>query len=79
MQTWRTTLTLIFLWVIDESDDPLEPAPIINALDASLMASVLADGGFDATLDFDRNGVVDQDDFDIMIANYLLFSPVVLV
>ena len=64
---------------------------IINALDLSLLASVIRDGRFEARVDFDRSGVVDAGDLDLLCgpswdssdgvppcANYLESSPVVL-
>ena len=75
-------------------DDPrlgVEPASIVNALDASLLAAAFGtsdinpiaeiDGdtkNFDPRADFDRDGDVDNADFDLLKANFLIFSPQVL-
>ena len=70
----------------------VEPASIVNALDASLLAAAFSTsetnpiqvfGGdvkrLDPRVDFDRDGDVDEDDFELLKANYLKFSPVILV
>ena len=58
-------------------DDPAtEPGSVINALDASLLAAAINEGTNDPSVDFTRNGTVDQDDLDLLKANYLRFSPI---
>ena len=64
---------------------------VINALDMSLLASVIREGRDDPRVDFDRSGVVDAGNLDLICgvewdssdgvppcANYLKSSPVVL-
>lgn len=58
-------------------DDPAtEPGSVINALGASLLAAAINEGTNDPSVDFTRNGTVDQDDLDLLKANYLRFSPI---
>ena len=70
----------------------MEPASIVNALDASLLAAafgtsesnqeVVFEGDlkkFDRRVDFDRDGDVDAADFQILKDNFLEFSPVIVV
>ncbi len=72
-------------------DGPGDLSPVINARDASVLVaafgtstavlSAVVDGdtkNFDARVDLDRDGDVDQDDLDILIGNFLRFSPVIL-
>ncbi len=61
------------------NEDGTEAAPVINALDASLMAAALNEVRFDARLDYNRDGAVDQADLDILKDNYYNFSPVVVI
>ena len=77
---------------IDDPRPGVEPASIVNALDASLLASafgtsennpeVVFQGDlkkFDRRADFNRDGRVNQVDFDLLKANFLIFSPVIVV
>ncbi len=71
----------------------LEPASIVNSLDASVLVAafgtsktdtgpVLVQGdlkAFDPRADFDRDGDVDDADFALLDKYYLLFSPVVVL
>ena len=69
-------------------DDPrpgVEPASIINSLDASVLVAALGidrangivtGGQFDPSVDFNRDGTVDGADVEILKANYFEFSPV---
>ena len=63
---------------LDANDLPVEPASIINALDASKMVAFIGttNPGLIAVLDFDRDNDVDNDDFDLLKKNYLRFSPI---
>ena len=77
---------------IDDPRPGVEPASIVNALDASLLAAafgtsesnqeVVFEGDlkkFDRRADFDRDGDVDAADFQILKDNFLEFSPVIVV
>ena len=77
---------------IDDPRPGVEPASIVNALDASLLAAafgtsesnqeVVFEGDlkkFDRRADFDRDGDVDDADFQILKDNFLAFSPVIVV
>ena len=61
----------------------VEPAAIINALDASLLAAAINSQTFDALVDFNRDGLVDPvgggPDLALLIGSYLRFSPVIVV
>ena len=65
-------------------DDPaIEPASVINALDASVLAAAINNQQFDADADFNRDGLVDprtgvQPDLDLLKPNYFQFSPCIL-
>ena len=65
-------------------DDPaIEPASVINALDASVLAAAINNQQFDADTDFNRDGLVDtrtgvQPDLDLLKPNYFQFSPCIL-
>ena len=69
---------------VDSFTDPLTGEPnelsaIISALDASLLAAAIRDGTTDdLRVDFNQDGTSDEADLDLLKANYLLFSPVVL-
>ena len=76
--------TLLAGNAIDDPRPGVELASIINALDASLIASVLLEKQtnptvYDARVDFDRDGQVTLADFDLLQANYLKFSPLLVV
>ena len=71
--------TLLAGNAIDDGRIDVEPASIINALDASLLAAAINEGKFDPRVDFDRDGDVDNDDFLLLQQNYLEFSPVLLI
>ena len=72
-----------------EDTTGVEKSSVINALDASaLMAAFDPDGDgfhdgdekeFDPRADFKRDGVIDEADFDILKANYLQYSPILVV
>ena len=60
-------------------DDPsVEPASIINALDASLLAAAINEQKFDPRVDFNRDGKVDNADLELLKKNYLRFSPFII-
>ena len=78
---------------IDDPRPGVELASIVNALDASLLVAafgtsesdltvVTPDGDtkkFDPRADFNRDGTVDQLDFDLLKKNFLKFSPFLVV
>ena len=65
------------------NDTLVEPAAIINALAASLLAVAINNQIFDPLVDFNRDGLVDPPgggpDPALLIGNYLQFSPVIVV
>ena len=68
--------------VVDDARPGIEPTDVINALDASALAAAFGtsagDAGFDSNADFDRDGTIGQPDVDLLTANFLGFSPIVL-
>ena len=56
----------------------IEPKPIINALDASLMIAGINSGLNPPGLDINRDGSVDAVDLQMLADNYLLFSDIVV-
>ena len=64
---------------IDDLRLGVEPASIINALDASLLAAAINEQVFDPRVDFNRDGKVDEADFALLQQNYLEFSPVLVI
>ena len=56
----------------------IEPKPIINALDASLMIAGINSGLNPPGLDINRDGSVDALDLQMLADNYLLFSDIVV-
>ena len=77
---------------IDDPRPGVELASIANALDASLLVAAFGTSEsnlevefegdlkkFDRRADFDRDGDVDNDDFQILKDNFLRFSPLLVV
>ena len=77
---------------IDDPRPGVELASIVNALDASLLVAAFGTSEsnlevefegdlkkFDRRADFDRDGDVDNDDFQILKDNFLRFSPLLVV
>ena len=77
--------------VNDPRGPSVEPSSIINALDVSVLVAAFGTSEavpeatvqgdlkfFDSRADFDRDGDVDDDDFDLMNGNFLEFSPSII-
>ena len=64
----------------DSRGAAVEPGSLVNALDASLLATAISTQAFNPDVDFNRDGLVDPPgggpDLALLTANYLRFSPI---